>query len=152
MNLVKMIPVEMSNKMYDEISKKVRESYVNACILFIDQIDKEWPDHEVMKKSKPVTVLKLFHGTCEKNIDSIISQGFKSDMNVRSAYGTGTYFAKSSSYSSSYMSTSKCDEITYMFLCDVIAEECRCSGDIYVTPNDSACVPRYLIAFYKNAN
>lgn len=142
----------MSNKMYDEISKRVRKSYANACILFIDEIVKEWLDHEDLKKSEPITILKLFHGTCEKNIDSIISQGFKSDMNVRSAYGTGTYFAENASYSSTYMSTSKCDEITYMFLCDVISEKCRHTGEIYVTPIDAACVPRYLIAFYKNAN
>lgn len=141
----------MSDKRFDEISKKVTESYQNACILFIDEIAKEWPEHESMKTPTTV-VVQLFHGTLEKNIDSIISRGFKSEMNTRSAFGRGTYFAKHANYSKDYAYTSKDDEITYMFLCDVISEKCTYSnGTIYVTPHDGAGVPRYLIAFYKNA-
>lgn len=40
----------------------------------------------------------LFHGTSASAVKSIINQGFLRDFNQKSAYGTGTYFARDAQY------------------------------------------------------
>ena len=74
------------------------------------------------------------------------------------------------SYSKNY-SVSYTDDISYMFLCDVIIGKFGIYGDhanintdkhdnsvnsaqnptIYVTPYDAGAYPKYLIAYHKNA-
>ncbi len=143
----------MDDPMYDTICKMVRTSYENACVLFVDMVRNERLEHEHEKlKTKYSTVLQLFHGTPESNIRSIAENGFKCEKNVRSVYGKGTYFSQYASYSKEYATTSKADQVTYMFVCDVIKELTNGGTieGIYVTPHDYAGIPKYLVAFYKN--
>jgi hypothetical protein len=149
-----MEPVTMSDKRYDEISGRVRKSYPDACILFIDELSNPFLEDEQSKlggKEKKF----LFHGTSEKNIDSICRNGFRCELNVRSAYGKGTYFSEYASYSINYTSTQKSDDIVYMFLCDVLADSSHTKHakgtGIYVTEHDYAGIPKFLIAFYPKA-
>jgi poly(ADP-ribose) polymerase-like protein len=78
--------------------------------------------------SKKYKKRKLFHGTKLHNIESILREGFKINYNVRHAYGKGTYFSPNVSLSLSYTDGNKTmnifqDELSYVFLCDVIVGE-----------------------------
>ena len=139
-----MEPVYMSDKRYDEISTHVRKSYPDACILFIDELHNPFLEDEQAKLDGKEKSL-LFHGTSEKNIDSICRNGFRCE---RSAYGKGTYFSEFASYS-----TQKPDEIVYMFLCQVLTDSThtrKVNGTgMYVTNHDYAGIPKFLVAFSK---
>ena len=160
-------PVSMSDKRFSEISDRVRESYPNACILYIDEV-MNLPllqSFEQLKNSRTFEVKQLFHGTYNNLINIISSEGFDPTKTRTAAYGYGTYFAKNASYSFNYMK-SKVD-VTYMFLADVLVGRLTTLqtklGDwdnnvdnlknptIYTTPYPNGAYPRYVIAFHKNA-
>lgn len=145
-----MEPVTMADKRYDEICARIRKSYPNACVLFIDEIINPFLEDE-QEKLMSTKKKQLFHGTPEKNIESIVRSGFKCELNVRSAYGKGTYFSENASCSINYATSP--NDIVYMFLCDVLIDEhyTKTHGTIYVTNNNYAGIPKYLIAFYLGA-
>ena len=169
--------VEMKEAIYDIISKRIRESFPNSCIVWIEE--NKNPEllaaydnrkKEIAKVSS-VNEMQWFHGTREENITKIAMEGFDPDFNKTSAYGKGTYFARDASYSNSYMIPNT-QGISFMFLCDVLMGK-PCMGDsnlkidttlyhstidnfqrpsILVTPFKDAAYPRYIIAFHKNAS
>jgi poly [ADP-ribose] polymerase 10/14/15 len=167
----KTVYVEMSDPVYDQISKRVRQSFPNSCICWIEEVQN--PD---LQKSYDELKLKigneklLFHGTSEESINSIAAGGFNPDYNKTSAYGKGTYFAEKASYSFSYMKQGR-DGVAYMFLCSVlVGRMCRGSNQlvintenydsavdnidnpsIFVSPHAAAAYPKYIISFHKNA-
>jgi hypothetical protein len=168
--------VEMSNPQYEYISKRVRESFPESCICWIEEnindrllIAYEERKFEAAKKGA-INEVQFFHGTSENVINSIAAGGFDPSYNKASAYGKGTYFAKNASYSFSYMKPNKVG-ISFMFLCNVImgrscigsgnliidtnkfdsAVDCIKNPSIVVTPYADAAYPRYIIAFHKNA-
>lgn len=165
--------VSLSNPIFDKICNHIANSYPNSCVLWIDKIVNDTllarynSKKEMMQEKYPdeFQELELFHGTNEHAIASIVNDGFKSDLNVRSVYGKGNYFAKFASYSKLFMISNR--EITFMFLCDVLVGKkklssqilgaCECyvnnleNPDIFAIPEDDAIYPRYVIAFHKNA-
>lgn len=112
--------------------------------------------------------MELFHGTSAACMRKIIAEGFKSDKNVSSMFGKGTYFAPSATKSLSYVKEE--DTICYMFLCDVLVgrqnifkevdqksiEHFDCWVDRMqnpieiVVPLDDAIYPKYVIALDRN--
>ena len=167
-------PVLMSNKQYDEVSALVRESYKHSCILFIDEIENpilenyyEEYKSEIIKKRGSVEEKLLFHGTHAGLIDIISMEGFDPSKNVASAHGKGSYFAKNAAYSKDYMKSTDKDEISYMFLAKVAVGKCTTrytsstdfdnyvdnvlTPSIFVAPHRYGAIPKYIIAFYKNA-
>lgn len=167
------IPIFMDNEMYDKISRSVRKSYPNACILFIDEVKNSILEEKynelkkkILDKRGDVKEELLFHGTHADLIDIIAFEGFDPEKNCSSSYGRGTYFAKDASYSFTYMKSPDSRGISYMFLSKVIIGECGYSGEtkeldnyvnnvinptIYVTPHRYGAYPAYIIAFNKNA-
>lgn len=171
--------ISTSSKLYDEIALKIRKSYPNACILYIDEVVNPELYNDYMNKKEELITLRdeniieklLFHGTSHKNINNIATNGFLANKNKISVCGRGSYFSTIASYSMKY-SVSKDDDISYMFLCDVIIGKCGIYGNmsiintdihdnsinsvqnptIYVTPYDTGAYPKYLIAYHKNAN
>ena len=168
--------LEMSNPQYDIINKRIRYSYPNSCICWIEEItnDRIQGAYATYKfniaKKGAINEVQLFHGTSEDAVNSIVASGFNPDYNKASAYGKGTYFAKNASYSFAYMKPNK-QGISFMFLCDVILGT-SCIGSpnliidttkfdssvdnlesptIVVTPHADGAVPRYIIAFHKTA-
>jgi hypothetical protein len=167
-------PVLLSDKRFDTIANMIYKSYEKSCICWIEEIcNDELLSRYINRKEQLINEygdslqeLALFHGTKSDCIHSIASDGFKSELNVTSAYGKGTYFAANAKLSSGYMRATS--EITYMFLCDVLVGKKVCdrvstiangvarvdnikNSNIYVIPDNDACYPRYIIAFYKNA-
>ena len=171
--------VTMSDKRYDQISARIRQTYPNACMLWIDEIDnrnleQEHEDlYQIILAKRPagtVSRQELFHGTGEESIKAITQGGFKVSYNKIGAYGKGTYFSKNANYSINYARDGK-EQISYMFLCSVIVGTCGSYGSLqpintelhdnavdnpimpsmYITPHDYGGIPKYIIAFYKSA-
>jgi len=167
--------VEMSEPIYNTISKRIRESFPNSCICWIEENQNSFllEAYENKKKTMSQTnEVQWFHGTREENIKKIAQDGFDPSYNKTSAYGKGTYFAKNASYSQGYMIPNK-GGISFMFLCDVLmgrispttrasmnidTTKYDCAVDnftnptILVTPYLDSAYPRYIIAFHKNAS
>lgn len=169
--------VEMKEPIYDTISKRIRESFPNSCIVWIEE-NKNIHLHAAYENRKKeiakvgsINEFQWFHGTREENITKIAIEGFDPAFNKTSAYGKGTYFARNASYSNSYM-VPNAQGISFMFLCDVLMGK-PCAGrhsleietelyhsaidnfqkpSILVTPFKDAAYPRYIIAFHKNAS
>jgi hypothetical protein len=169
--------LSLSDPKYDTVSAMVQESYPNACILWVEAVNNPVLEERYQKykstlvPQEAVQELLLFHGTKEHNINSIITQGFNHSLNVTSAYGKGTYFAKHADYSKNYSHGRTHDDISYMFICKIAcangclgksytkikseydyAVDNMTSPRIYVIPHDEAAVPVYVVAFYKNAS
>ena len=170
--------VQLSNPIFDQISTLVRKSYKNACILFVEKVHNEFlqKKHEelyenIKDKRGYCNRMELFHGTNAVAIDSIINSGLLVGYNKCAAYGKGSYFARNASYSFNYMHPVTGDEVTYMFLCDVLVGNYKTYGSnqqidtvnydnsvdnmktptIVVTPHDYGSLPIYIIAFHKFA-
>jgi hypothetical protein len=171
--------VSLSSPVYDQITTRVRESYKNACILYVDEvINDDLYSKYIIKKEELETLrgndnikeLQLFHGTKHDLINVIAAQGFQKKYNRTSAYGIGTYFSPNASMSCYYTNNDD-TEVSYMFLCDVLIGICTqvsnqteintilydnsvnalVNPTIYVSPYDQGIYPRYLIAFHKNS-
>jgi hypothetical protein len=168
--------VEMKEPIYDTISKRIRESFPNSCIVWIEENENihlysayQARKAEIAKVSS-VNEMQWFHGTREENITKIAMEGFDPAFNKTSAYGKGTYFARDASYSNSYM-VPNAQGISFMFLCNVLMGK-PCMGDsklkidtslyhsaidnfqrhsILVPPFMDAAYPKYIVAFHKNA-
>ncbi len=170
-------PISMSDPIFDDISNKIRKSYPNACILWIDEVINPILSQEYEIKKKEIEELRgkvkeiqLFHGTSTDAIHNIAKTGFDPQYNRVSAYGIGTYFAVNASYSFGYMRIDK-NEHSYMILADVLlgnivqgyglmkvdttkydnTVDNINNPTIYTTPYGNGAYPRYIIAFHKNA-
>jgi hypothetical protein len=169
--------VNMSDKRYDTIYSRIQQSYPNACVLYIDEVVNEYllnyytELRERLQKVTKIEEKQLFHGTSDSLINVIAVDGFDPTKNKSAAYGYGTYFAKNANYSFNYMRSEKGNDITYMFLADVLVGRMtigkgRNPNDIYdwennvdnfvrptifTTPYHNGAYPRYIIAFHKNA-
>lgn len=169
--------VSMSDAAFGEIYDALARSYPEVCVCFVDRLSNPALEARfearkaAMEALGPVRVERLFHGTKLENVRGIAAQGFLSAKNVASAYGRGTYFAKNAKMSSKYAEECDSNEMSYMFVCDVLlgrlargsanAEIQSANYDnfvdslkdpkIVVAPHDDGAMPRYLVAFHKNA-
>lgn len=130
----------------------------DCCIIGIEKIKQ---DHKAFDKciaefyqNKTPVIVEMFHGTKSQYVDRIIEEGLKSSYNVTSAFGKGTYFSPNIKLSlNSYTDKNKSNELSYVFLCDVIKDNTKGNGvDIFVCPRDDSFMIKYLISFYKNAS
>ena len=103
-------------------------------------------------RSKGKKTQRMFHGTKKHSVIPIIKEGLKTDANVTSAYGRGTYFSPDPMFSLKGYTDGSRDELSYVFLCDIIMDETKKGTEfIYVCPRDESHCLRYLIVFYKQA-
>lgn len=171
--------VSLSSKIYDDIDSMIKQTYPNACILYVDEIINDnlyskflnkKEEIENLRGKENVHILQLFHGTKYNCINNIAMNGFLTNYNITSAYGKGTYFSTTAMYSRDYTDKDN-EDISYMFVCDVLVGKCTTirgfnnidtqlfdnsvnnliTPSIYVTPYDNGAYPRYLVAFHKNA-
>lgn len=169
--------VPMSDKMWDVIRDKIYVSYKNACIMWIFEVcNKDLENDQAALKVQledngPVETLSLFHGTKSYLIEKIASEGFNVTKNTVSAYGKGTYAAQNANLSVRYVNIDS-DAISYLFLVDMLVGRKQIGTkikkeidtnlydnyvdnitkpSIYVTPYNAGCIPKYVIAFHKNA-
>jgi poly [ADP-ribose] polymerase 7/11/12/13 len=169
-------PLKLSDPKFDKIVCQITKSYPKSCVLWIDEIENDMlfarycqKKEQLSKMYSEIEELQMFHGTKMHCIDSICEQGFKSELNVSSAYGKGTYFATDAAISRGYMQSDS--DIIYMFLADIVIGKKYCyitsqknknltigecyvnmipKSTIFVVPEDDSIYPRYIIAFHKN--
>jgi len=166
------------DKTYDSIEDRIRETYPNCCVLWIQEIHNQsmmerFEQRKLLIESERgfCHVKSLFHGTSEHAINTIAHQGFSLQKCKVCAHGFGIYFSTSAKYSSNYAVAKTKNDITYMFLCDVLVGKVKKGSNfeyinkksydnfvdnttrptMYITPYEDAILPRYIIAFYKNA-
>lgn len=170
-------PINISNKIFDEINILIRKSWPNACILWVDEVvNEELYDkykkykEDIVSKERDVKELQVFHGTKQCYIHSIINNGFNVRENVRSAFGKGTYCGIKANYSINYSDTN-INDISYIFICNIIVGK-YCVGKkntvintslydcavnnltnptIFSLPNNNSIFPKFIVAFHKNA-
>ncbi len=175
---VKRINIDLSDKRFDQIAEGIRKSYANSCILWIEEIEnteleklyQEQKKEIENKRGKACQELLLYHGTCERAAELIIRDGFNPELNHRAVFGKGTYFAKDAIYCRSFSPPAK-DNISFMLICSVLVGEIGRYGNmvsvntavhdnavdsltkptIYVTPYPYGAIPRYLLAFHRDA-
>lgn len=172
--------IDLSHPDYDMISERVRKSYPHACIVSAERVIAPHLESsfQALKESLEekrgpgiISTELLFHGTTEKAIQSIILDGFDPHYNKTSAYGIGTYFSPLASMSSSYAKESKKEDLSYMFLAEVIIGNKTTASNsvvidtntfdtsindlinptIYCCPYKDGAIPRFIIGFYKYA-
>jgi hypothetical protein len=169
--------IYVSDSRYDSIASKIRATYPNSCVLWAEAVNNpvlraafEKRRDAIKLARGSVKVVELFHGTKEQSIQSIICNGFICGMNKVSAFGRGTYFATTATYSKSFMDVGR-DGISYMFIADVLVGECtrgvqngvldtsthdnfintQYNPSIYVTPYDDGAYPGTIVAFHRDA-
>ncbi len=172
--------VDLSDPIYEEVNRRIRETYPKACIVFVESVHNDFLEAEFMtlkntleekRGSGVISIMSLFHGTTEKASHNIISEGFDPDYNTTSAYGKGTYFSNNATTSSKY-ARDRHKELQYMFLADVLDGirttaganqkidvnrfDLSVSADISqppicCTPYRYGSIPRYLIGFHRYA-
>lgn len=155
MTTAEMEPVYMSDKNYDTLVNSLRESFPNACVLYIDRVKNDTLLSRFIKYrdslEKP-NEQRLYHGTSAEAVRSICDEGFKEKYSKVKAYGHGTYFSSAGSYSKNYAKETGNGE-SYMIV-NRVALGSKSGGDkntIFVTPDDDAAYPEYVICFHKNA-
>jgi hypothetical protein len=147
----------MSDPRYDQVEKRVLESYPNACILYIDEVINPILYEKYLKRKELInaTEVQMFHGTREENIPLIAKNGFDPKLSVRTAYGAGVYFADNAIYSKNYMTSKDPYEPTFMFLASVLVGKIGIDNNkgpnMLTTLHPDGAYPRYIIAFHKNA-
>ncbi len=128
--------VDLGNKLFDELDEKIRKSYENCCILYIDEIKNEKLENNYNKLKekliekrgeKEIKEQYLFHGTKHVSISGIYDEGFKVSLNRVNAYGIGTYLSPNAKLASGYTNVTNDDntyldgvEVSYLFYCKVL--------------------------------
>jgi hypothetical protein len=168
----------MSDSRYNIIEEDIRKSYPDSCILWIEEIinpilEEKYQTQKAeieAKRGRPCNELQLYHGTKENYAQYIIREGFNPNLNYRAAYGKGSYFAKNASYSREYAPPAS-DQVSFMLICSVLIGEIGLYGAlkpidtnlhdnavdniknpcIYVTPYSYGAIPRFIVAFHRNA-
>ena len=162
--------VPLGSKLYDELVGILRQSFKDACVLYIDRIINPDLEAAFLKRKGAFAELgfgdevRLFHGTTAAAIMSICNEGYKSSYNKVAAYGHGTYFSSAGSYSKNYAKVTGKGE-SFMLVNRVLLGRHTPSGvgggylgdsggdgrTIFVTKHDDAALPEYVICFHKDA-
>jgi hypothetical protein len=168
---------EIKNQELEDAYNEHKSNVINK---HVEKLSKTSEPPIVKKRAKPIVKkivkaspvlqtpaeLQVFHGTHANNINSIIINGFDPSKNRVSAYGIGSYFTKNPSYSFNYMKSADINDISYMFVANIFIGKVKYNsseddGDTYVDnvrtptifcmPLKEQTLPKYLVAFHKNA-
>ena len=140
--------LSQTSEEYKQVHAKLLKSYPKSDVLWMEKIKNPVLSQMFNRSSGSKT--ELFHGTKEKNIDSITEKGFLTKFNMVSAYGKGTYASPNCQFAMTYANDPD-SEFKFMFLC-----ECKVDGDekktndIYCFPNEKAIIPKILVVFKAN--
>jgi hypothetical protein len=139
--------IRLADPEFDRIAEMVSRSYENSCIVQIDRVICINLDYEERKQGQEIQ--EMFHGTKADSVASILNEGLLKDYNKISALGIGTYFSLNIRTSLSYTNKSKKQNLSYVFLCDVISSDTKGDSNISVCKRDDSFKLKYLIRFYK---
>ena len=165
--------LSLSDSKYAQIEDVILKSFPKACILWIEKNENTTLEQlfiEYSLKFPNPRIQQLYHGTSEDIARLIMKEGFDPSKNKSSFYGNGVYFSPFANVSQWYSKKSQ-DDISFFLVCDVVVGK-SCVGllnqDIpsdyqsavnnlikpteIVVNKKEAAFPRYLVAFYRDAN
>jgi hypothetical protein len=174
---MKLHSLSVGSKEFEEVATYITKTWKNACIMDIQRVEDHcmFDKYNVLKQSMADPNERiLFHGTNEAAVNSILEFGYDPLFAKVCAYGTGVYFAADASYSYNYMPSRKDYagfDLSFMFVNSVLvgrmiqgASNTVCNvtlGDtqvdnlsrpkIFSVPRAEQAIPKYVIAFHKNA-
>lgn len=148
-------PIFMNDKIYDELVNILRQSYKDACVLYIDRVVNPFLLDRFIKYrdslEKP-NEHRLYHGTSLEAVKSICESGYKEIYSKVKAYGHGTYFSSAGSYSKNYAKeTGKGESFMIVNRVSLGPDSGGDGHTIFVCPKDEAAFPEYVICFHKSA-
>lgn len=173
--------VSMNEPVYNEITKNIRKTYPNACIIEVSKIiHDEYTElsflqmfENYVQENENTEIVQLFHGTSEESVHNILDKGFKKSMNTVSAFGKGTYFSNDVKVSKQYAASrasqrQKRDHgLIFTIIADVIISSkglphtkpepsCYVNSMTYPTifcvTCDDNIIPRYVVSYVENAS
>lgn len=126
--------VGLGERIFDEIDEKIRKSYPESCILYIDEITnpillERYKTRKgiIISQGIDLKEMEMFHGTKTKSIQPIMKDGYKASYSTVCAYGKGTYFSPLAQLALKYTAKEKEDptflmgcEVSYLFLNKVL--------------------------------
>jgi hypothetical protein len=137
----------LDDKRYNDISKSIRKTYPNSCIieikevinnddriaLFLENYEKEY--EKKLIDNIDTKIIELFHGTDEDSSYNIIDEGFMVSKNKVSAYGKGTYFSNSAEIAKSYAisrgNLKNQNNLLYVIIADIIISDMICGSGLH---------------------
>ena len=174
---MKVHSLSVGSKEFEEVAQYITKTWKNACIMDIQRVEEHcmFEKYNALKQTMPEpNEQMLFHGTHESAVNSILEFGYDPLFAKVCAYGMGVYFAADASYSYNYMPSKK-DlsgfDLSYMFVNSVLVGR-SISGTsnsicnlnqadtqvdsvknpkIFSVPRAEQAIPKYVIAFHKNA-
>ncbi len=174
---MKLHSLSVGSKEFEEVANYITKTWKNACIMDIQRVEDHcmFDKYNALKQSMTDPNERiLFHGTNEAAMSSILEFGFDPLCAKVCAYGMGVYFATDASYSYNYMPSRK-DlsgfDLSFMFvnlvlvgrmiqgtqnsICNVAFADTQVDSPynpkIYSIPRAEQAIPKYVIAFHKNA-
>jgi len=174
---MKLHSLSVGSKEFEEVAQYITKTWKNACIMDIQHVE----DHCMLEKYNGLkqtmpnpNEMILFHGTNEHAVNSILEWGYDPLFAKVCAYGMGVYFAADASYSYNYMPSKK-DlsgfDLSYMIVnsvlvgrtilgtsnsvCNLNQADTQVNSitlpKIFSVPRSEQAIPKYVIAFHKNA-
>lgn len=164
--------LSLSDHVYEDIENRIRATYKDACIMWIEKIENPVLEKNYLKYQQtihPPHIKTLFHGTSEKIARIIIKEGFDPAYNRTSVHGLGCYFATTAVYSKNYCKKEHGRDYVFMLVVDVVtgkstkgrantpipggynsATNSTKKPTMYIVNKKEAALPKYLVAFYPN--
>ena len=166
--------VDVSSQEFSDVSDYIKKTFRTTCIISIEKIYNPVLDMAYEERKADYKVrhgcdkeVRVFHGTKDASVDSIVRDGFDVKYSRIAAYGIGTYFATHFSTSTSYVNIDNEDH-SFIFICKILPgrqgsagsgqqidrskyDSSSGAGCIYSIPQNDAIKLEYLVRFYLNA-
>ncbi len=169
--------LSVGSKEFEEVAQYITKTWKNACIMDIQRVEEHCmlEKYNALKQSMPnPNEMILFHGTNESAVNGILEWGYDPLCAKVCAYGMGIYFAADALYSYNYMPSRKDTkgfDLSFMLVNSVLVGRMirgtsnsvcdEAQGDtqvdnainpkIFSVPKARQAIPKYVIAFHKNA-
>lgn len=172
---MRLTTLSVGSEEFDRVAGYITKSYPNSCIMFIEKVENHRYEerYATLKASMENPDERiLFHGTTERSAYAIAEEGYRLNMNRRSAFGVGTYFAGEALYSKDYADINKKDEfeLSFMIVNKVLTGkkvkgtngskinlesadsqvDSVTSPRLFSIPREYQAIPLYIVAFHKN--
>lgn len=161
---------------YNDIKQDILNIYPNAFILWMSLIENDKLKENQIKlindiekrRNMKVDIKEMYRATKKNDIIQIAENGMTDEYFINTFYGQGYYYSNSIKYCSDYIKDILNEDISYVFLCDVVIGKYNKiydfintddydnsvnsveDYDITVSPYKYGGIPKIIIAFNKN--
>lgn len=162
--------IDVSSLEFAKVADYIKKTFRSTCIISVEKIVNPLLDMAYEERKTEYTArgygseIRVFHGTKDAAVDSIIRDGFDVKYSKIAAYGIGTYFAKDFGTSTHYINIDNEDH-SFIFICKIMPGrtgmtgsgqqinrslyDSSTNGHIYSIPQNDAIKIEYLVRFYN---